>query len=68
MKENLEKSGVEVIVPDLPGFKEETELTKPWNLDDYLAWVEDFIERQKNLGRVTEPFFYWGILLEGELL
>jgi len=43
VKENLEGRGIKVIVPDLPGFKKETELDKVWNLDDYVEWFEKFL-------------------------
>lgn len=36
VKERLEKEKIEVIVPDLPGFK--TEIREVWNLDKYLDW------------------------------
>lgn len=42
VKELLESSDLEVIAPDLPGFKPETALEKPWNLDDYVLWLEKF--------------------------
>ena len=43
VKENLEKQGLKIIVPDLPGFKKETELKNPWDLDDYIRWFEKFL-------------------------
>lgn len=39
-KEESEIKNIEVIVPDLPGFK--TELAEVWNLDDYINWFYDF--------------------------
>lgn len=47
VKEGIEKAGVRVIVPDIPGFKPENELTRPWDLDDYIKWFEEFISTQK---------------------
>ncbi len=44
IKELLENRGLKVITLDLPGFKAETKLKKVWNLDDYLNWVDSFIE------------------------
>ena len=44
VKQGIEKQGIRVIVPDLPGFKQETELKKPWNLDDYVEWFRKFSE------------------------
>ena len=45
VKEYLEKDGIRVIAPDLPGFKKENQLKKAWNLDDYVGWVKQFIEK-----------------------
>jgi len=45
VKEILEKKGVKVFVPDLPGFKEELE--QVWRLDDFVGWVENFIEKHR---------------------
>lgn len=50
VKELLEKDGIEVIVPDLPGFKPETELGRPWNLDDYVEWLKNFSQDKENEG------------------
>jgi len=60
VKEIIEKEGIKVEIPDLPGFKEETRLNNPWCLDDYLNWTEKFIEDKKNSGELTEPFFLLG--------
>jgi len=60
VKEIIEEKGVKVIIPDLPGFKPETKLDYPWNLSDYLDWIENFIEEKKNLGDLIEPFFLLG--------
>jgi len=58
VKEQIEKENIEVIVPDLPGFK--TELTEVWNLDDYLDWFYDF-----SLSK--EKFFLLGHSFGGRL-
>jgi len=42
VKQALEKKGIDVLIPDLPGFKQETKIDKPWDLDDYLKWFENF--------------------------
>lgn len=61
VKENLEKEGIRVIVPDIPGFKPETALQKTWNLDDYLYWFKDFLAKEKNLcPALAEGFFLLG--------
>ena len=33
---------IRVVAPDLPGFKKETELSRVWDLDDYVEWFKDF--------------------------
>ena len=61
VKENLEKQGLKVIVPDLPGFKKETELKKPWGLDDYLDWFTQLNNRE------DESFFLLGHSFGGRM-
>ncbi len=53
VKENLENNEVNVIIPDLPGFKEKNKIDRPWNLDDYVNWLEDFSQN-------NEKFFLLG--------
>ncbi len=60
VKEGIEKSGVKVIVPDIPGFKPENELEKPWNLNDYVNWLGKFVQEKERSGELTEPFFLLG--------
>jgi len=67
VKEIIEKEEVKVFVPDLPGFKEETKLEKAWNLENYLNWLENFIETKKNSGEITEPFFLLGHSFGGRI-
>ncbi len=47
VKQIVSLAGIRVIAFDLPGFKQENELKKPWCLDDYIAWLEGFIKKQK---------------------
>jgi len=42
--EIISKKGYRVIVPDLPGFGDSDKLDKPWRVNDYLKWLEDFTE------------------------
>ena len=60
VKENLEKNEVNVIIPDLPGFKEKNKIDRPWNLDDYVNWLEDFSQN-------NEKFFLLGHSFGGAL-
>ena len=39
---SLEKSGVKVFVPDLPGFGETPEPERAWAVDDYISFVKSF--------------------------
>ncbi|MFA5878528.1 MAG: alpha/beta hydrolase [Candidatus Staskawiczbacteria bacterium] len=63
IKEEIEKKGIRVIAPDLPGFKEGTRLSKPWTFDDYIAWLTNFISSEN----LSEPFFLLGHSFGGAL-
>lgn len=41
-----QKLDVEILTPDLPGFGEEPKPTRPWNVDDYADWVEQWLKKQ----------------------
>lgn len=43
VKEKIEAAGIRVLCPDIPGFKHETELKEPWNLDNYINWFGEFV-------------------------
>ncbi len=43
----ISEKGFNVIVPDLPGFGESQEPRKPWSLDDYCKFVEEFSKQLK---------------------
>ncbi len=55
VKEKIEKNGVRVIVPDLPGFKKENALKEIWNLDSYVSWVKKLTEEN-----IEGKFFLMG--------
>jgi len=42
--EILAKSGIKVIIPDLPGFGKSDKPQTAWNLDDYCDFVEEFVK------------------------
>lgn len=46
----LIKDGYRVVVPDLPGFGDNPSPEKPWGLDEYTEWVNNFA-RKNNLTR-----------------
>jgi len=62
VKELLENKGCQVFVPDLPGFGQNPPLSRPWTMDDYLAWVKEYSEKQ-NLSQ----FFLLGHSFGGSL-
>lgn len=67
VEENIESDEIEVIIPDLPGFKPETELKKAWNLDNYVEWLKDFSqEREKACPELAEGFFFVGAFFRRE--
>ncbi len=63
-KELLETQSLKVVVPDLPGFKLENQLDKPWNLNDYVEWFNNI---QENSGSFPEPFFLLGHSFGGRI-
>ncbi|MEK7482470.1 MAG: alpha/beta hydrolase [Patescibacteria group bacterium] len=44
VKKFLETQSLKVVVPDLPGFKLENQLDKPWNLDNYVEWLSSILK------------------------
>lgn len=44
VKEILESQGYRVFLPDLPGFGNTPQPSKPWTISDYAAWLNDFCE------------------------
>lgn len=61
VKQELEKEKLKVVIPDIPGFKPETELARPWNLNDYVKWFKEFSEK------IEEPFFLFGHSFGGRI-
>jgi len=60
VKENIEREGFKVLVPDLPGFGSESELNKTWDLDNYVEWVKKFSQGE-------EKFFLLGHSFGGRI-
>ncbi|MBU4274470.1 alpha/beta hydrolase [Patescibacteria group bacterium] len=63
IKEKVDEQGIKVIVPDIPGFKPENELKKPWDLDNYIDWFKEFLSSEN----ISEPFFLLGHSFGGAL-
>jgi len=64
VKEILKREGIRIFIPDLPGFRPENELKKPWTLDDYVEWFENFLEIYPEL---KEGFFLLGHSFGGRM-
>ena len=56
--EIISKKGYKVIIPDWPGFGASGKLTRPWTVNDYVKWFEEFT---KVLG--IENFYLLGYSL-----
>jgi len=51
VKEELEKRGYKVFLPDLPGFGSTPQLLRPWTIEDYVEWVKGYCEKN-NLSQI----------------
>lgn len=60
VKEILARQGIEVFVPDLPGFGENPPPKESWSVDDYVEWVKNFTQG-------FTPFFLLGHSFGGRL-
>ncbi|MGA2417817.1 MAG: alpha/beta hydrolase [Candidatus Staskawiczbacteria bacterium] len=60
--EIISVKGFQVIIPDLPGFGASDKLTRPWTINDYVKWFEEFV---KNLN--IENFYLLGYSFGGAL-
>lgn len=45
--ELIAQKGYQLIIPDLPGFGKSAEPRKPWTVNDYLGFVENFANERK---------------------
>lgn len=43
LRAELKYADIDLLVPDLPGFGEESEPKTPWTIDDYASWVERYV-------------------------
>ncbi len=51
------EKGVTVIIPDLPGFGKSQEPESAWSIDNYVEWLNEFIEKVPS---VHQPFYLLG--------
>lgn len=51
----LAQAGWRVIVPDMPGWGETSEPPQAWNVNDYMRWVQSFVESLR-----LPPFLLFG--------
>ena len=45
LRGSLRGTDISILTPDLPGFGKEPEPEKPWTVDDYADWVEEYIRK-----------------------
>lgn len=60
--EIISEKGFQVIVPDLPGFGKSDKLDRPWRVNDYLKWFEEFTQELK-----VQEFYLLGYSFGGAL-
>ncbi|MBU2214039.1 alpha/beta hydrolase [Patescibacteria group bacterium] len=44
----LEGTDIQILTPDLPGFGTEPEPDRPWTVDDYAQWVEEWTKNKSS--------------------
>ncbi len=55
LREALRGTDIEILTPDLPGFGDEPEPTKPWTTDDYADWVIEWFHKQQFNQPTSQP-------------
>lgn len=50
VRESMEARGIEILVPDMPGFGKEAAPREIWGVKDYKDWVIDFLQKKGWLG------------------
>lgn len=68
IQEFLAKRGYFVVCPDLPGFGKSETPPRPWEVGDYVKWLNNFIEEVKKFSSQSiEPFFLLGHSFGGRI-
>jgi len=67
VKKELEKEGIKLEIPDLPGFKKELPLERGWALNDYVEWLKEFCSQKLYQKEIEEPFFLLGHSFGGSI-
>ncbi|PIP65661.1 hypothetical protein COU77_00175 [Candidatus Peregrinibacteria bacterium CG10_big_fil_rev_8_21_14_0_10_49_16] len=60
LREALKGMDIEILTPDLPGFGDEPEPPRPWNVDDYALWVEQWLAHRPVNQLTDHPLFIAG--------
>ena len=60
----LTQKGIQIVIPDLPGFGETPEPETAWNLDSYVDWLDEFSQKVPEL---AEEFYLLGHSFGGSL-
>ncbi len=48
LRDALKETDLLILTPDLPGFGDEPEPDRPWSVDEYADWVEQWYKRQSD--------------------
>lgn len=56
LAQELQNSGLTLLIPDLPGFGGEPDPPRPWTVDDYADWVEAWLAKHPH----KEPLWVLG--------
>jgi pimeloyl-ACP methyl ester carboxylesterase len=68
VKKIIEDNDVQVFCPDIPGFKPETELKEPWNLDNYIGWFKEYMKSvELEEPDISDRFFLLGHSFGGRM-
>ncbi len=59
LRNALKEEPIQILTPDLPGFGKEPEPRKPWTVDDYADWVEEWIKKQMENARLPDGQGKW---------